>query len=254
MAWGFHLWTTPTDSFGLAYQQGAKHRAGKEGGHKPTETHHKKGTNMKSAIELQCDLTEEILIQPFPVEDLSFRPQSGNGENVRVLTYLTSRDVMARLDLAFGARNWQNDFVNLLENRAIACRLTVKWPDGTITNRTDAGCESEQPDDGDKTKAAFSDALKRAAVLYGIGRYLYDLKTVKGNVQNSRVVEGSVKLPKEASPSCKNLTRRVRVYRLALEYHDKLAQLILPSPAKWFTLPEEEYAATEEKIIALAKS
>jgi hypothetical protein len=34
---------------------------------------------------------------------------------------------------------------------------------------------SEQPDGGDRLKAAFSDALKRAAVKYGVGRYLYRL-------------------------------------------------------------------------------
>ena len=39
----------------------------------------------------------------------------------------------------------------------------------------DVGSQSEQPDGGDRTKAAFSDALKRAAVKFGIGRYLYRL-------------------------------------------------------------------------------
>jgi len=37
------------------------------------------------------------------------------------------------------------------------------------------GSPSEQPDGGDRLKAAFSDALKRAAVKFGIGRYLYRL-------------------------------------------------------------------------------
>jgi hypothetical protein len=37
------------------------------------------------------------------------------------------------------------------------------------------GGQSEQPDGGDRTKAAFSDALMRAAVKFGVGRYLYRL-------------------------------------------------------------------------------
>jgi len=41
--------------------------------------------------------------------------------------------------------------------------------------KTDVGSPSEQPDDGDRLKAAFSDALKRAAIKLGIGRYLYRL-------------------------------------------------------------------------------
>ncbi|MCL5459829.1 Rad52/Rad22 family DNA repair protein, partial [Loigolactobacillus coryniformis] len=43
--------------------------------------------------------------------------------------------------------------------------------------KTDVGSPSEQPDGGDRLKAAFSDALKRAAVKFGIGRYLYRLKS-----------------------------------------------------------------------------
>jgi hypothetical protein len=37
------------------------------------------------------------------------------------------------------------------------------------------GGPSEQQDGGDRMKAAFSDALKRAAVKFGVGRYLYRL-------------------------------------------------------------------------------
>ena len=41
--------------------------------------------------------------------------------------------------------------------------------------KMDVGGPSEQPDGGDRMKAAFSDALKRAAVKFGVGRYLYRL-------------------------------------------------------------------------------
>ena len=39
----------------------------------------------------------------------------------------------------------------------------------------DVGSPSAQFTEGDRLKAAFSDALKRAAVKFGIGRYLYHL-------------------------------------------------------------------------------
>jgi len=54
------------------------------------------------------------------------------------------------------------------------CRLRIKLGDRWIS-KTDVGSPSEQPDVGDRLKAAFSDALKRAAVKFGIGRYLYRL-------------------------------------------------------------------------------
>jgi hypothetical protein len=55
------------------------------------------------------------------------------------------------------------------------CRLKVRIGDEWIT-KEDVGGQSEQPDEGDRRKAAFSDALKRAAVKFGIGRYLYRQK------------------------------------------------------------------------------
>jgi hypothetical protein len=45
-----------------------------------------------------------------------------------------------------------------------------------VDRKEDVGGQSEQPDEGDRRKAAFSDALKRAAVKFGIGRYLYRQK------------------------------------------------------------------------------
>jgi hypothetical protein len=42
----------------------------------------------------------------------------------------------------------------------------------------DVGSESEQPDSGDRRKSAFSDALKRAAVKFGVGRFLYSFPSV----------------------------------------------------------------------------
>src|SRR5262249_31196354 len=54
------------------------------------------------------------------------------------------------------------------------CRLRLRIGNRWIT-KVDVGGPSEQPDGGDRLKAAFSDALKRAAVKFGVGRYLYRL-------------------------------------------------------------------------------
>jgi hypothetical protein len=56
----------------------------------------------------------------------------------------------------------------------VVCRLRLRLGDEWIT-KMDVGGQSEQPDEGDRRKAAFSDALKRAAVKFGVGRYLYRL-------------------------------------------------------------------------------
>jgi hypothetical protein len=61
-----------------------------------------------------------------------------------------------------------------LPDGSVVCRLRLKIGGEWIT-KVDVGGPSEQPDGGDRLKAAFSDALKRAAVKFGIGRYLYRL-------------------------------------------------------------------------------
>jgi hypothetical protein len=73
-----------------------------------------------------------------------------------------------------GVENWQDEY-EILADGSVMCRLKLKLGGEWIT-KTDVGSPSEQPDGGDRLKAAFSDALKRAAVKFGIGRYLYRLR------------------------------------------------------------------------------
>ena len=68
-----------------------------------------------------------------------------------------------------------------------------------------------QPDEGDRRKAAFSDALKRAAVKFGIGRYLYRVGPSWANFdpQKKRFVRPPT-LPAEALTKRKPATGKVR--------------------------------------------
>src|SRR5581483_5898395 len=77
------------------------------------------------------------------------------------------------LDDVVGVENWQDKY-DFLPDGSVVCRLRLKLGGRWIT-KTDVGSPSEQPDSGDRVKAAVSDALKRAAVKFGIGRYLYRL-------------------------------------------------------------------------------
>jgi hypothetical protein len=64
------------------------------------------------------------------------------------------------------------------------------------------GSPSEQPDGGDRLKAAFSDALKRAAVKFGVGRYLYRLPAqwVDYDAQKRRFAR-TPEMPRESTPA-----------------------------------------------------
>jgi hypothetical protein len=113
------------------------------------------------------------LAEPFPDASIGMKPQSVKGNRALVVFYCDARDVMDRLDAVIGIGSWQDDY-ELLPDGSVICRLKICVEDRWIT-KTDVGSPSEQPDGGDRLKAAFSDALKRAAVKYGIGRYLYSM-------------------------------------------------------------------------------
>lgn len=106
------------------------------------------------------------LAAPFADDEVRSRRQNG-----RDFQYITARMVMNRLDEVLGPENWWDDYTPI-EN-AIVCRLTLQLPDGTILTKCDAGGFTSTADTSDYEKSGFSDAFKRAAVKFGVGRYLY---------------------------------------------------------------------------------
>lgn len=94
-----------------------------------------------------------------------------------VVAYIDARDVMDRLDEALPGQ-WESSYeVREVtpEEIAIECTITLtdQVPSGpSIVKRSDVG-------NGKEWKDAYSDALKRAAVQFGIGRFLYAFPQVK---------------------------------------------------------------------------
>jgi hypothetical protein len=81
---------------------------------------------------------------------------------------------MDRLDSVVGPLGWADTYV-VLPCGSVVCKLTLTLDEDAYFTKEDVGSPSDQPDAGDQLKAAFSDALKRAAVKWGVGRYLYSL-------------------------------------------------------------------------------
>jgi hypothetical protein len=103
-----------------------------------------------------------------PFDFIHFRPKTCYEKKILLLAYIDSRDVMKRLDDVFGL-NWQCEFKEVKGNVycGIGVRIEKRW-----IWRWDCGSESNM----EKEKGESSDAFKRAAVKFGIGRYLYYLK------------------------------------------------------------------------------
>ena len=116
------------------------------------------------------------LAAPFAVTEVKFKPQSVKGNRALALAYIDCRVIQDRLDDVLGVENWMDEY-EILTDGSVMCRLKLKL-NGEWVTKADVGSPSEQPDGGDRLKAAFSDALKRAAVKFGIGRYLYRLPAV----------------------------------------------------------------------------
>ena len=86
-----------------------------------------------------------------------------------VVAYIDARQVFSRLDELFGPDGWQTGYRVLdTASGALECTLTV----GGIS-KSDVGYPNRSGDE-EPLKAAYSDATKRAAVQWGIGRWLYD--------------------------------------------------------------------------------
>src|SRR5579884_4021841 len=115
----------------------------------------------------------EALAAPFGAGEMRLRPGAVSGNRALALPYVGARGIQDRLDDVLGVTGWQDEYECLPEG-SVVCRLRLRIGDEWIT-KMDVGGQSEQPDEGDRRKAAFSDALKRAAVKFGIGRYLYRL-------------------------------------------------------------------------------
>ena len=111
-------------------------------------------------------MTETIdfkaLSAPIPDKLVKKRKQGGV-----LVDYITARVVMDRLDSVVGPANWRDEY-KPLESGAVECTLYLRVGDEWI-GKTDVGV----PSNYEPQKGVYSDALKRAAVRWGIARELY---------------------------------------------------------------------------------
>lgn len=119
----------------------------------------------------------EQLQAPFPVSDIEWRiGQAGMTKDAKpwanVFAYITARAVHDRLDQVVGPGNWRVEFRELTVDgkSGVLCGLSIKL-DGEWVTKWDGA----NPTDTEPFKGGLSDAVKRAAAVWGIGRYLYKL-------------------------------------------------------------------------------
>lgn len=156
----------------------------------------------------------EQLKAPFPVEAVSWRVGATNAKKLGVkpweatkgiaLAYIDARDVMARLDSVVGSENWQCRYP-LAAGSLIICEIGINVPvldqeSGETSMQWIWKANGAGETDVEADKGKCSDAFKRAAVLWGIGQYLYDLPNTWCDLQNGRLVTPP-QLPTWARPA-----------------------------------------------------
>lgn len=125
------------------------------------------------------------LAEPFPSDVVKERqgPKRHEGnctkqygrctQNHMMLSYVDARDVAERLDAVLTPAAWSFESSAVPNTNVVHGRLMV-WADAqSMTVREDHGYPNSDSDE-EPLKSATSDALKRCAVLFGIGRHLYD--------------------------------------------------------------------------------
>ena len=123
---------------------------------------------------------------PFPESEIKVRVGGTfkNGASGIALPYIDARQVMERLDALIGPQNW-SDTYKAVDSQSVICELTIHG----IT-KSDAGQSKPDGSTGEAKalKAAVSDALKRAAVKFGIGQFLYSLPIQFEDLKNKKFV------------------------------------------------------------------
>lgn len=142
----------------------------------------------------------KAIAAPFPANEIQWRVGATTQDKARGLAvpYIDARSIEQRLDDAVGPANWYPKFRVI--DKTTLCALSVRIDGEWITKEDGAGATEVESE-----KGALSAALKRAAVQYGIGRYLYYLESEWVDIEavgKSYKIKGSPpQLPKWALPA-----------------------------------------------------
>ena len=210
---------------------------------------------------------EEIskgLRKPFDPADVDFRVQGRVNEQTgraQVVAYIDARMVQDRLDEVVGAGNWSFDWEPVVIDKG-----DVQVAKGTLTilgvSKADAGTASNF----EQSLGAVSHCFKRAAVHWGVGRYLYDLpmswvqveKNGRISDQLLRELRSKLPVPEEKVSSDNSRPRRsvaaARVSPVAAQTAPA-APSNAPTPAAKASVVKgtDEPSASEQQLVSIRK-
>jgi hypothetical protein len=138
-----------------------------------------------------AELNFKALQERFAADAIEWRIQQAGEKNGRVwaicVPYVTNRAIQSRLDEVVGPGNWKNEF-RPGPDGGVMCGLSVRIGDEWVTK-----WDGAENTDVEGVKGGLSGAMKRAAVQWGIGRYLYALDETFALVSENGRFRGKVK-------------------------------------------------------------
>ena len=144
---------------------------------------------------MELTLQQKLEI-PFSPKAVSWRVgrKSKDGKSAMLLAYIDARDVMERLERACGFGNWQCRY-SLADAGVLICDIGIRIDGEWVWRANGAGDTQVEAE-----KGKCSDAFKRAAVLWGVGRYLYGLPSPKVALNDYGKWDKDPALPDWATP------------------------------------------------------
>ena len=130
----------------------------------------------------------KALASPFKVDVIKWRVgHTASNGRVCMLPYIDARVVQKRLDEVVGPANWSVTYDDLKDG--IRSTLSIRINDEWVTKDDAGSCSDIEP-----LKGGVSDAFKRAAVAWGVGRHLYDMPKVWCDVRSDKPRSGGIRV------------------------------------------------------------
>ena len=149
------------------------------------------------------------LADPFPAQDVEWKPGATTRDKSKGLAmcYISSRAVQNRLDDVCGPADWRNEFRAGPEG-GVLCGISVYVQRGDgAPGEWVTKWDGSESTDIEAVKGGLSGAMKRAAVQWGIGRYLYDLPAQWVRLDDRGRFAETPRVPREHLPSAAGAAR-----------------------------------------------
>lgn len=119
----------------------------------------------------------QALAAPFSNGDIEWRISATTQDKSKGLAvpYVTNRAIQNRLDSTVGIDGWQNEFKPWKDGKAQLCGISIYFPQQKQWLTKWDGADDS---DFESVKGGLSDSMKRAAVEWGVGRYLYGMTQI----------------------------------------------------------------------------